>query len=119
MKKNAGIIGLLSLLVLVVFVSGCTSSNNSTSNQSGQNVIVQINSNSSWNGTITYNGSDHQLNGTGNSNYTLGSSPGAVTIYMKNNNSGNLNVELLQGTKVIQNQSTSVDQEVVTISHNF
>jgi hypothetical protein len=119
MKKTAGILGILGILVLVVFVSGCTSSNNSTTNQSNQNVSVMVNSNTSWNGTITYNGSDHNVSGTGNKNYTLGTSPGTVTVYMKNNNSGQLTVELLQGTKVIQNQSTSVSQEVVSLSHNF
>lgn len=120
MKKNISIIGFIGLLVLVVFVSGCTSSNNTTSNQSSQNVTVQINSNSQWNGTITYNSTDHKINGTGNSNYTLGTSPGAVTIYLTNNNdTGNLTVQLLQGTNIIQTQSTSANQEVVSISHNF
>ena len=119
MKKNASIIGILSLLVLVVFVSGCTSSN-STTNQSSQNVTVQITSNSPWNGTLTYSGADHNVNGTGNSNYNLGTSPGSVTIYLKNdNNTGNLTVQLLQGTNTIQTQSTSANQEVVSISHNF
>jgi len=119
LKKNASIIGILGLLVLVVFVSGCTSSNNSSSNQS-QNVTVQINSNSAWNGTITYSGTDHNVNGTGNSTYNLGTAPGAVTIYLKNdNNTGNLTVQLIQGTKIIQNQSTSATQEVISISHNF
>ncbi len=117
--KKAGIIGFLGLLVLVVLVSGCTSSNNSSSNQN-QNVTVQINSNSAWNGTITNNGTDHNINGTGNSTYNLGTAPGAVTIYLKNDdNTGNSTVLLIQGTKIIQNQSTSVTQEVISISHNF
>ena len=119
MKKTASIVGLLGILILVVFVSGCTN-NSSTSNQSNNNVTVQITSNSPWNGTITYNGSDHNISGKGNSNYNLGTSPGAVTIYLKNNNdTGNLTVQLLQGTKTIQTQSTSANQEVVSISHNF
>ena len=119
MKKKASIIGFVGLLVLVVFVSGCTSSNNSSSNQS-QNVTVQINSNSAWNGTITYSGTDHNVSGTGNSNYNLGTAPGAVTIYLKNDNTtGNLTVQLIQSTKIIQNQSTSATQEVISISHNF
>ena len=118
MKKNAIIIGILSLLVLVVFVSGCTSSNN-TSNQTS-NVTVQINSSTPWNGTITYSGTDHNINGTGNSNYNLGISPGAVTIYLKNDNgTGNSTVQLIQGNNVIQTQTTSVTQQTVTISHNF
>jgi hypothetical protein len=115
MKK---IISILILFVFVVLVSGCTSSN--TSNQSTQNVTVQITTTSPWNGTLTYNGSDHNITGTGNSNYNLGTNPGAVTIYLRNNNdNGNLTVDLLQGGKTIQTQSTSPTQEVVTISQNF
>ncbi len=119
MKKNVSIIGFIGLLVLVVFASGCTSSSNSTSNQTS-NVSVQINSTTPWNGTLTYSGSDHQVNGTGNANYNLGASPGAVTIYLKNDNgTGNSTVQLFQGDKVIQSETTSENQQTVTISHNF
>jgi outer membrane lipoprotein-sorting protein len=119
MKKNASIIGFICLLVLVVFVSGCTS-NNTTSNQSSQDVIVQITSNSPWNGTLTYNGTEYNITGTKNKNYNLGPNPGHVAIYLKkNNDTGNLTVQLLQGTNVIQTQSISSRQEVVSISHNF
>ncbi len=52
MKKNANITGFIGLLILVVFVSGCTT-NNTTSSQTGQDVIIQITSNSPWNGTLT------------------------------------------------------------------
>lgn len=119
MKKNVSIIGFIGLLVLVVFASGCTSSSNSTSNQTS-NVSVQINSTTPWNGTLTYSGADHQVNGTGNANYNLGTSPGAVTIYLKNDNgTGNSSVQLFQGDKVIQSETTSENQQTVTISHNF
>jgi hypothetical protein len=100
-----------------VFVSGCTS--NTTSNQTS-NVTVQVNSTTPWNGTLTYNSTDHKVNGTSNTNYNLGTTPGTVTIYMENTNgTGNLTVQLLQGDKVIQTQTTSADQKVVSISHNF
>jgi predicted component of type VI protein secretion system len=119
MEKNASIIGFIGLLVLVLFVSGCTSSNNTTSNQTS-NVTVQITSNTPWNGTLTYNGTDHKINGTNNSNYNLGAAPGSVTIYLKNDNgTGNSTVQLLQGNTVIQTQTTSENQQTVTISHNF
>jgi hypothetical protein len=90
-----------------------------TSNQTS-NVSVQINSTTAWNGTLTYNGTDHEINGTSNSNYNLGTTPGTVTIYLKNDNgTGNSTVQLLQGDKVIQTQTTSENQQTVTISHNF
>ena len=34
MEKNASIMGIIGLLILIVFVSGCTTNNNTTSNQS-------------------------------------------------------------------------------------
>jgi len=121
LKKNANIVGFIVLLILVVFVSGCTTSNNITSsNQSSKNVIIQIISDSSWNGTLTYNGIEYNITGTKNRNYNLGNNPGAVTIYLKtNNNTGNLTVQLLQGTNIIQTQNISSNQGFVNITHNF
>ena len=121
MKTNASIIGFIGLLILVVFVSGCTTSNNSTSNQSGQNVLLQIISNSAWNGTLTHNGVNYNISGTKNQNYNIGRSPGNVTIYLQKNNDigGNLTVRILQGRKTLETQSTSPNNEIVNISHNF
>jgi hypothetical protein len=120
MKKSASIIGFICLLILVVFVSGCTNSNNTTSNQSGQDVIVQINSNSLWNGTLIYNGTNYKINGTKNKNYNLGKTPGDVKIYLnKYNDTGNLTVQLLQGSNIIQTKSISSHQEFIDIRHKF
>ena len=121
MKKNVSIMGIISLLILIVFVSGCTTSNNSTSNQSGQDVIININSNSQWNGTLTYNGINYNINGSKNKNYNLGKTPGSVKIDLQKNNDvgGNLTVQLLQGRNIIENQTTSTNHEIINISHNF
>jgi len=122
MGKNANIAGFIGLLILVVFVSGCNISNNTTSsNQSDQDVIIHITSNSPWNGTFTYNGTNYKVKGTTTKNYNLGSTPGDVKIIIQKNNDirGNLTVTLLQGRKNIETQSTSPNQEVVIISHNF
>jgi len=121
MKKNRSIIGFIGLLILLVFVSGCTTNINTTSNQSSQDIMVQITSNSEWNGTLTYNGINYKINGTKNTNYNLGKTPGAVKIILQKNNDvgGNLTVVLLQGRKIIENQSTNANQEIVTINHNF
>jgi|WetSurMetagenome_2_1015567.scaffolds.fasta_scaffold182393_1 hypothetical protein len=120
MKKNALIISVISVLILVVFISGCTTNNN-TSNQSNQNIIVQVTSSSQWNGTLTYNGTKFNINGTKNKNYNLGTNPGAVTIYLQKNNDvgGNLTVKLLQGSNIIETQSTSLQKEIINMSHNF
>lgn len=121
MKNNANIICFIYLIILVVFVSGCTTNNNTSSDQNSPDVIIQITSNSPWNGTLTYNSTNYIINGTKNKNYNLGSTTGAVKIDLQKNNDvgGNLTVKLLQGRKTIETQSTSPNQEVVTISHNF
>ena len=50
----------------------------------------------------------------------LGNVTGTVTIYVKNDNgTGNTTVNLLQGNNIIQTQTTSFNQQVVSISHNF
>jgi hypothetical protein len=61
MKKYARFIGFVYLLILVVFISGCINSNNNTSNQSSKNVILQIISESSWTGTLTYSGTNYSI----------------------------------------------------------
>lgn len=55
-----------------------------------------------------------------NVNYNLGNITGTVTIYIKNDNgTGNTTVQLLQDNNTIQTQTTSENQQVVTINHNF
>ena len=115
MKNNLFI--LLGALVLIVLVSGCTSNN--SSNQSNSNVTLQIMSNSSWVGDYAYTNGDMQINGTGNANYNLGPNPGKVTISIKNNGTGTLTVQLLQGGNILQTQSTSDNQGIVNMNQNF
>ena len=121
MKKNVSIIGFIGILVLVVFVSGCTNNNN-TSNQSSGDVMVQINTNSPWNGTLTHNGKDYKIHGSSNiaTNYNLGPNPGHVAVYIKKfDDKGNLTARIIQGTKVIETQSISSRQQAVNITHDF
>jgi|GEM_PF-3013543 len=120
MKRNPQIICFIGFLVLIVFVSGCTTSDNTTSNQSNQNVIVQITSNTQWNGTLIYNGATYAINGTKNKNYNLGKTPGDVKIFInKYNDTGNLTVQLLQGSNIIQTKSISSHKDLVDIRHTF
>jgi len=83
------------------------------------NVIVQITSNS-MNGTLTYNGTDYNISGSKIKIIFRYHSYAVKIDLQKNNNvGGNLTVRLLQGRKIIEIQSTSANQEVVTTSHNF
>ena len=121
-------IGLIAVLILVIFASGCTSSNNSTGNNSSMqnnstmqnnNIIVQINSDSSWNGTLTYNNGTRTINGTGNAAYNLGQNPGnvRVTLQKTGDKTGTLTLQLIKGGNVIVNQSTTSTHGVVSLNY--
>lgn len=110
----------LAILILIVLVSGCTS-NNSKSNTSGSqnnsDIIVQIDSDSSWSGTLTYNNKTQAIKENGI--YNLGRDPGAVTVILqKTGNAGTLKVQLIKDGNVIVNQSTSGGQGVISINYS-
>lgn len=128
MKKNAVLI--ITVLLLTVFMSGCTSiDNNSTINssssqnnsnmQSNESVTLQINSNSSWKGTLTYRNGTQVINGDRSATYNLGQSPGKVTVILqKTDNAGTLSVQLIKDGNVVVNQSTSGSQGVISITYS-
>ena len=128
MKKIA--IGLVSILILVVFASGCTSSNNSTGNnssaqnysnmQTSQNVTLQIKSDSSWKGTLSYQNRTQNINGTGNATYNLGQNPGNVRVSVQKtgNDSGTITLQLFKGGNVTVYQSTTSNQGIVSLNYN-
>ncbi len=121
-------IGLIAILILVIFASGCTSNNNPTGNNSSMqnnsttqnsNIILQINSNSSWIGTLTYNNGTKTINGTGNATYDLGQNPGnvKVTLQKNGNKTGTLTLQLIKGGNVIVNQSTTSTHGVLSLNY--
>ena len=133
MKKIA--VYLTAILLLVVFASGCTSNNNSTGNtssnqnsstmqnnsntQNNSNVTVQINADSSWTGTLAYNGGTQVINGNGNATYNLGSNPGSISITLrKTSDNGTLSVQIIKNGNVVVNQSTSGSQGNINISYS-
>jgi hypothetical protein len=127
MKKIA--ILAVPILLLVVFASECTSNNNSKSSisppqnnsniQSNSNTVVQINSDTLWSGTLTYNGKTQIINGNGNVEYDLGPNPGAITIALKKTrNAGTLSVKLVKEGNVVVDQSTSGGQGVISINYD-
>ncbi len=133
MKKIA--IGLIAILILVTFASGCTSNNNTTGNnstgnnssaqnnssmQNNQDVTLQINSDGSWNGTLSYKSGTQTINGTGSATYNLGQDPGNVSVNLQKTgkNSGTITVQLLKGGNVVINQSTTSNQGTISINYN-
>ena len=129
MKKIT--VGLMTLLVLITFVSGCISSDNSTINnssmqnntsmQAGQNVILKINSDGSWNGTLTYRNGTQNINGTGNATYNLGQNPGNVSVSVQktDNNMGTITLQLFRGGNITIYQSTTSNEGTVSLNYNF
>ncbi|MCE7699068.1 MAG: hypothetical protein K8E24_009675 [Methanobacterium paludis] len=116
MKKIA-IVGVV-ILVLVVLVSGCTSYNNTTSNQTS-GLTLQVISNNSWNGTLADSNGTQNISGNGNATYNLGQTPGAVTASLQNNGNGNLTVELVtKNGNIAGSESTSAYHGIVTLKPN-
>ncbi|MGB9980243.1 hypothetical protein [Methanobacterium sp.] len=135
MKKIA--IGLIAILVLITFASGCTSNNNSTGNnssmqnnssaqnnssmQGNQNITLKINSDGSWNGTLSYKNGTQTINGTGNATYDLGQTPGNVTVTVQKtgNNNGSITLQLFKGGNITIYQSTTSNQGTVSLNYTF
>ena len=129
MKKI--IVGLMSVLILIILVSGCTSNNNTTSTnsnpqnnsnmQNNQNVTLKINSDSLWNGTLSYKNGTQSINGTGNAVYNLGQNPGKVSVNVQksSNQKGNITLQLFKGGNVTIYQSTTSNEGTVSLNYNF
>lgn len=129
MKKIA--IGLMAILILITFASGCTSYNNQTWNnssaqnnssmQANQNITLQIKSDGSWNGTLSYKNGTKSINGTGDATYNLGQNPGniKVTVQKTGNNSGTIILQLFKGGNVTVHQSTTSNPGTVSLNYNF
>ena len=126
MKKIA--IGLIAIVVLVTFASGCTNNNstgnnssvqNNSSMQNDQNVTLRINSNSSWNGTLSYKNGTQNINGSGSATYDLGQNPGNITVNLQKtgNDNGTITLQLLKGGTVVVNQSTNSNHGTVSLSY--
>jgi hypothetical protein len=127
MKKIT--IGLITIVVLVIFASGCTNNNNSTGNNSSvqnnsniqhdQNVTLKINSNSSWNGTLSYKNGTQNIDGRGSAAYDLGQNPGNITVNLQKtgNDNGTITLQLLKGGTVVVNQSTNSNHGTVSLSY--
>lgn len=129
MKKIT--IGLMAILILVTFVSGCTNNDNSTANnssgqnnsnmQSEQNVTLQVKSDSSWNGTLSYKNGTQSINGTGDATYNLGHDPGSVsaTVQKTGNNNGTIILQLFKGGNISVYQSVTSNEGTVSLNYNF
>lgn len=117
-------------------MSGCTDTNNTTENATqptntsqistnnssfASDIVVKINYQGSWNGTISDNSGNRTVSGVANNNYNLGSDPGNVTVIVRKagNNRLPLRVQILQGSNVIESQSTTVPLGTVLINHQF
>ncbi len=126
----------LFIFILVILVSGCTNTNNTTENTTqspntpptttnnssfASDIIVKINYQGSWNGTISDNIGNRTVNGVANNNYNLGPNPGNVTVIVRKAGNDNLrlSVQILNGSNVIESQSTTLPFGTVSITHLF
>jgi hypothetical protein len=145
LRKNIGILGIMSILILVVFASGCTSSSNNTNNQSsnGQSTQqsasssgtpqIKVISSGSWSGAIADNSGTKSVQGSGTKTFALSQNPGAVGVNFQKDNSkdtvtngtinpdtSTLTVQIIDASgNIVETQSTSADAGVVSVSHGF
>lgn len=135
MSRISKYLSVVLIFLLVIFASGCTNTqNNSTTNQSpntsqsstnnssfASNVIVSVAYQGTWNGTISDKTGNRTVHGTSSNRYNLGPNPGNVSItFQKTDNSTlPLLVQIIQGNKVVESQSTNASLGVVSISHIF
>lgn len=111
-------IGLVAIVCFVVVISGCTSSNNSTSS-SNDNAKVEVATSVAWNGTITDQTGTRSINGDGAQTIDLGSVSGVVSANaQKKDNSANpltISIYSKEGN-IIAINSTSDQQGVAQVS---
>ena len=135
MSRISKYLSVVLIFLLVIFASGCTNTqNNSTTNQSpnksqsgtnnssfASNVVISVAYQGTWNGTISDKTGNRTVHGTSNNNYNLGSNPGTVSVTFKKTDNSTLPllVQILQGNKVIESQSTNESFGVVSITHVF
>jgi hypothetical protein len=122
----------------VIFASGCTNTqNNSTGNNTNQspntsqsgannssfasNVLISVSYQGTWNGTISDKTGNRTVHGTSSNTYNLGQNPGTVSVTFRKTDNSTLPllVQILQGNKVIESQSTNESFGAVSISHVF
>ncbi len=92
-----------------------------SANTSAGNVVINVNYQGTWNGTISDNTGNRTVQGNANNRYNLGPNPGTVSVtFRKTDNSTQLLlVQIIQGNKVIESQSTNETFGVVSITHVF
>lgn len=128
------------IFLLVVSASGCinipdnlignngqeqnaTPSPNISANNSSfaTDVVVTVAYQGSWNGTISDNIGNRTVQGVANGNYNLGPHPGTVSVTFQKTDNGTfpLLVRILQGSNVIESQSTNETNGSISITHVF
>ena len=120
----------------MIFASGCITNNNQSNNtsqapntsQSGannssfaSNVVVTVDYQGTWNGTLAYNNGTKTIQGTASNNYNLGPNPGTVLINIQKtgNNTLPLTVKILRGPNVIETSSTTAQNGTISLNYTF
>lgn len=142
MNRISKYLSVIFIFLLVVFASGCVIPGNFTGNNGQEqnatpspditqpttnnssfatDVVIAVAYQGSWNGTISDNTGNRTVQGNANDNYNLGPNPGTVSVtFQKTDNSTfPLEVRILQGSNVIESQSTNETNGSVSISHVF
>ncbi|HML06412.1 MAG TPA: hypothetical protein VK426_11605 [Methanobacterium sp.] len=137
MKISTKYLAVMLLLSIVIFASGCVNNNvnntnnssqntssppmNTTNNSSaGSNITVLVSYQGTWNGTISDSSGNQTVEGDGNGRFNLGNQSSVSVNFQKlGNDSLQMEVDVLNGTNIIERQTTTSPQGNITISKNF
>lgn len=117
-------IGLVFLVCCIVALSGCTTSENtSSSDSSGSNasnsddVIVTVNYNGNWGGSASGEFGYRGLSGNGDQTINLGKISGVLTVSTwTTEGTGPMSLKITRGGKTLGEQSNSYPSATITIT---
>ena len=82
-------------------------------------ISIEIEYNYSWAGSIEDGKGLRLVSGTGPRAYDMGTGKVAATIHKSDNSSRTLTVRIMQGEHAVEEQSTSKEYGIVTVSYKF
>ena len=94
---------------------------NTTNNSSStSNITVSVIYQGAWNGTISDSSGNRTVEGDGNGRFNLGNQSSISIDFQKlGNDSLQMEVDILNGTNIIERQTTTIPFGNITISKNF
>jgi hypothetical protein len=115
-KNKYLVIGAIVIIFIVFF--GCALSG-LMSPAPHKAISIEISYNGSWTGSIGDSGGQRSVSGTGARSYDMSGGIVVAVIQKDDDSTKTLTVQILEGSDVVEVQSTAAAYGVVSTSHNF